>query len=536
MTIMASEVAFASCNGNNPPTITSVSPAYGSITGGTVVTILGTSLGCVSVSFDNVAATSVNASYGTVTATSPSGSQGVISLRVTNPNVGLNANAFDTAQFTYITTATAPTLLVATAGDGQVSVAFTAPSSNGGSAITDYKYQLDGGSWVSASTTTSPVVITGLTNGTNYSIKLRAVNAAGDGAASSALNIATSSLATASATIIQSDVARVSRGAINANNKMVSQGLARFLADRESGIPLAESVSSSGMSSFKIEPNVTPINNGQGLSLNGIFGGTTTDGTYRRVTFGEFDIQHEPGSGTTLNFSTRLAWERAAGADAMLAYFVGAELNNSTISSTYTGIQSRYGVTAGMYGVKALNQNLYAVGYGSYGIARNNLNITDGTTDISGSYNTRSFGLGAQISGTIDQASYKIRPSVSLNFMQTWVGDVSLSSTAAGATSTITASVGNTNTLELLATPEFLFPVEVGNSSDAKVTASVAPRLICERNYGAGAVTKKCGAGAQLGLNQVSADGSTNLNASVRLDRIGGVNRRGLNLQAELRF
>lgn len=37
-------------------------------------------------------------------------------------------------------------------------------------------------------------------------------------------------------------------------------------------------------------------------------------------------------------------------------------------------------------------------------------------------------------------------------------------------------------------------------------------------------------------LNQVSGDGSTNLNASIRLDRIGGVNRRGLNLQAELRF
>lgn len=500
------------------------------------MTISGTSLGCVTVSFDNVAATNVSASFGTVTATSPAGRQGVVSLNVTNPNLGANANAFDASEFTYITTPTAPMSVVATPEPYQVSLAFAAPSNDGSAQVTDYEYQLDDGVWVSASRAMSPIVISGLSSGTNYSIKLRAVNAAGKGAATAAVQVATSSVAAASATIIQSDVARVTRGAINANNKMVSQGLARFLADRESGIPLAEAVSSSGLSSFKIEPNVTPIHNGQGLSLNGIFGATTTDGTYRRVTFGEFDIQHEPGSGTTSTFNTRLAWERAAGDDAMLAHFVGAELSNSTISSTYNGTQSCYGVSAGLYGVKALGQNLYAAGYGSYGLARNNLSITDGTTDISGSYNTLSFGLGAQISGSIDHVSYKIRPAVSLNFMQTWVGDVSLSSTVAGATSAIIASVGNTNTLEFLATPEFLFPVEVGSSGDAPVTASFAPRLICERNYAAGVVTKSCGAGAQLGLNQASVDGSTNLNASVRLDRIGGVNRRGLNLQAELRF
>ena len=533
---MAAQVAFASCNGNNPPTITSISPSSGLITGGTVVTISGTSLGCVTVSFDNVAATNVSASFGTVTATSPAGRQGVVSLKLTNPTVGANANAFDASEFTYITTPTAPMSVVATPEPYQVSLAFAAPSNDGSAQVTDYEYQLDDGVWVSASRAMSPIVISGLSSGTNYSIKLRAVNAAGKGAATAAVQVATSSVAAASATIIQSDVARVTRGAINANNKMVSQGLARFLADRESGIPLAEAVSSSGLSSFKIEPNVTPIHNGQGLSLNGIFGATTTDGTYRRVTFGEFDIQHEPGSGTTSTFNTRLAWERAAGDDAMLAHFVGAEHSNSTISSTYNGTQSRYGVSAGLYGVKALGQNLYAAGYGSYGLARNNLSITDGTTDISGSYNTLSFGLGAQISGSIDHVSYKIRPAVSLNFMQTWVGDVSLSSTVAGATSAIIASVGNTNTLEFLATPEFLFPVEVGSSGDAPVTASFAPRLICERNYAAGVVTKSCGAGAQLGLNQASVDGSINLNASVRLDRIGGVNRRGLNLQAELRF
>ena len=50
----------------------------------------------------------------------------------------------------------APTDLVATAGNAQISVAFTAPTDTGGAAITDYEYQLDGGTWTSASTTKQP--------------------------------------------------------------------------------------------------------------------------------------------------------------------------------------------------------------------------------------------------------------------------------------------------------------------------------------------------------------------------------------------
>jgi len=82
----------------------------------------------------------------------------------------------------------APTSLLATVGDGQVSIAFTEPSDNGGTAINDYKYELDGnGTWTSASTSTTPVVVTGLTNGTEYSIKLLAVNSVGDGGESAAV-------------------------------------------------------------------------------------------------------------------------------------------------------------------------------------------------------------------------------------------------------------------------------------------------------------------------------------------------------------
>ena len=83
----------------------------------------------------------------------------------------------------------APSIDSITAGDGQLSVHFTAPTSSGGRNITDYKYSTDNGAtWVSASSTSSPIVITGLANGTSYNVKILAVNSVGDGTPSSAVS------------------------------------------------------------------------------------------------------------------------------------------------------------------------------------------------------------------------------------------------------------------------------------------------------------------------------------------------------------
>jgi hypothetical protein len=97
---------------------------------------------------------------------------------------GLNSATFTV---TPRTIPQAPSDLVATPGNQSVSVAFVAPS-DGGSAITNYKYSINGGSTFTAfspAQTASPAVIAGLTNGTSYTIQLLAVNAAGDGPASS---------------------------------------------------------------------------------------------------------------------------------------------------------------------------------------------------------------------------------------------------------------------------------------------------------------------------------------------------------------
>ena len=91
----------------------------------------------------------------------------------------------------------APTITSITAGNAQLSVSFTAPTVTGTSAISDYEYSTNNGStWTSSGSTTSPIVITGLSNGTTYQVKLRAKNTSGSGnptAATSATPTAPSS-------------------------------------------------------------------------------------------------------------------------------------------------------------------------------------------------------------------------------------------------------------------------------------------------------------------------------------------------------
>ena len=93
----------------------------------------------------------------------------------------------DAATATPATTPAAPTGLSATDGNRQVTLSWTAPTSTGGANITGYKYSKDNGATYTATgATTTSYTVTGLTNGTGYTFKVRAVNRQGDGAESTA--------------------------------------------------------------------------------------------------------------------------------------------------------------------------------------------------------------------------------------------------------------------------------------------------------------------------------------------------------------
>lgn len=81
----------------------------------------------------------------------------------------------------------APTLNSITPGNGSLAVSSTL-GATGGSAITDVEYSTDdGATWASSGQVTGSFTITGVTNGTAYPIRVRAVNAIGPGAASGSI-------------------------------------------------------------------------------------------------------------------------------------------------------------------------------------------------------------------------------------------------------------------------------------------------------------------------------------------------------------
>lgn len=85
---------------------------------------------------------------------------------------------FRSAFYDPLKVADAPTIGAGTAGNTEASVTFTAPSNVGGSAITQY-YAVSDPSQITGNAASSPITVTGLTNGTPYTFRVWALNSFG---------------------------------------------------------------------------------------------------------------------------------------------------------------------------------------------------------------------------------------------------------------------------------------------------------------------------------------------------------------------
>ena len=102
-------------------------------------------------------------------------------------DVGTSTGSVSTIAVTPMTMPDAPIVGTSTAGNSEALVAFTPPVSNGGSVITSYTVTSHPGNFISSSST-SPILVTGLTNGTQYNFTVTATNQVGISSASSASN------------------------------------------------------------------------------------------------------------------------------------------------------------------------------------------------------------------------------------------------------------------------------------------------------------------------------------------------------------
>lgn len=97
-------------------------------------------------------------------------------------NPKLASIEFRTVEQTNSSTIPSNPILISAIGNNQTITVIFTQDSDGGSAITNYEYSVNGGSTFtefSPVQSTSPIIISGLTNGTTYQIQLKAVNSVG---------------------------------------------------------------------------------------------------------------------------------------------------------------------------------------------------------------------------------------------------------------------------------------------------------------------------------------------------------------------
>ncbi|WP_413600308.1 fibronectin type III domain-containing protein [Curtobacterium sp. Curtsp57] len=112
------------------------------------------------------------------------------SFRVAAVNAAGTGPWSELATATPLTVASAPNDLAVNPADGAAVLSWTAPTDDGGAAVTGYRveYRAAGADWTGVDASTSPVTISSLDNGSRYEFRVRAVTPVGPGTPSASVS------------------------------------------------------------------------------------------------------------------------------------------------------------------------------------------------------------------------------------------------------------------------------------------------------------------------------------------------------------
>lgn len=349
--------------------------------------------------------------------------------------------------------------------------------------------------------------------------------------------------------VILDEAERSLRSTLGANQRMVRAARDRFMADRRENQECGAEVDALeneecdpdllGSASVPFDVSRSFIMNGASLSTSGTFFGQTSslDRSYRRLVFGDFDIQHDGETGSsTATLTGRIAWERLVTERTMLGYFIGGEVSQSNIAGAFEGDNRRIGLTLGGYAVHEVRENLFADGFLTFGAGRNNLTMANDVLDLESDYRSRTLTFGASLSGVIDRGRYQVLPELAFSYGQTWIGDVGFTGRAYGLVDdTLSLDAGSVSLADITFRPEFRISLDGLPVKDSLSVFSFAPRFVCQE-LRTDTVTRGCGGGAEIGVSGQSADGQTTYDARIIADRVGSRTGTSFRLGVEHRF
>lgn len=416
--------------------------------------------------------------------------------------------------FTPSTIPSAPTSLVATRGDQSASIAFTT-GSNGGSTISNYKYSTDGTNYsaFSPAQTTSPVNITGLTNGTTYSITLKAVNANGDSVASSSASVTPSTnpasptalTATPGNQSISVSLTPGSNGGAAINNYQFSTdngATFRLLSPAQTTSPISITVLSSD--------GVTPLVNGTSYTIQ--LKAQNINGASPASSAVAATPSTTPSAPTSLvathgNTTASIAFTAGSnGGDAITNYQYSVDGTNYTAFSP-ADITSPVVIT-GLTNGTTYSVTLKAVNVNGAGVASSSVSVTPSTTpsaptSLSAAYGnssaTISFTAGSNGGNAISNYQYSLDGT---NYTALSPAQSSSPVTVSGLTNGTTYSI-------------YLKAVNINGASSASSSVSVTPSTVPSAPSFITSAAQNGGALLYFGANSNGGSAITNYQYSI---------------------
>ena len=333
---------------------------------------------------------------------------------------------------------------------------------------------------------------------------------------------------------IKAEVQKALTTNLAANQRMLSAGTGRFVANKQSTLSGQQQANLfvpfdvDGSASYSI----------QQLKTNGDFFAfsPTNDRKAQKVIFGDFDFISDSDGNTSGYFNGRFAIETTVSDDLMLAYFAAASIGRALMDGTFKGSQNSYGLSVGGYFVRSFNDTVYVNGFTSLGQSNHKLEIADDTLDLNSSYSTRTATLGGTVTGVLPQAGYEIWPELGFTYAKTKVGTMDFTGTAYGLTANnLSLDGGSVEMFNASFAPQFKVQLSEALIEDYASTFSIAPKITCTKVRNT-TTTKGCGIGTTMGLQSASNDGMTNVNVGFEYADVNNLKRRSLKLSFEHRF
>jgi hypothetical protein len=280
----------------------------------------------------------------------------------------------------------APTIGAATGGNAKATVSFSAPTNTGGSIITGYMVTSSPGGFT-ASGTTSPITVSGLTNAITYTFSVTASNSVGNSAASAGSNAVTPAKAAPSAPTIGTAIAGIASASVSFTPGYIGTGsLVNY------------TVSCGGITSTGDSSPITVNGLTRGTTYTCMARATSTDGVSTwsassNLVTPPTTVPSMPaiGSATSSNHQVTLSFSPPASASGSITSYTatcypgGITATGNTSPITVTGLTMGTTYTCS---VAATN----AIGTGS---ATAGLSVTPSTTPTTTTPDTVTFGFDA---------------------------------------------------------------------------------------------------------------------------------------------